>query len=107
MDINEQTILDTIAVLKRKPSAVEQLRKWLPSILVVIALLGFVFAPFREAEKERNKMKRDITTIKQILWQEIPEPDRYLDNPFTTRSINISLYGSEIYCNLASNNIKN
>lgn len=106
MITDEENIDKILELLKQKPSGFDQFRKWLPTILVAITLIGFVFAPFRRAEKERIELKRDITTIKQILWKELPPSQEYMDNPFTTRSIKIGLYGSEIYCNFANNETK-
>ena len=101
MEVNEQTILETIALLKQKPSGMEQFRKWLPSILVVIGILTFVVSPFKAQEKRLHDVEQDVSSIQQFLWVEEPKSHDYLENPFVYRGFDLSLYGSEMYCKLA------
>lgn len=76
--------------------------------IVISILLGLIFlitlirTPFAQQATEITEIQNDVKTIQQYLWIEEYEKSKdYLENPFTNREVKMSLYGSEMYCDLA------
>ena len=100
IEVNENTIEEVLEMLKQKPTPLEQFRKWLPSILMVIALVGFIIAPFEKQKTELKDVKKDVETMKKIIWLKVPGAPDYMDNPFTTREMKVGCL-ERYYCRFA------